>query len=417
MNPSEKGWLEKYLQYRSSFPIELNKKFNTNDDTLLYKIVQPTGLLHGHPLHSPALKHPKEQRWNSLGKMKVVLLESFLHSAALKSESLPVQLDEWKDFYWETGQSIGHFYQNLHPEKHKTYFFSVQRKKLDDFKFAEDALRKNLFLKSRWDYFWASLFQNSLLFLDTYYFGEWKAGNFNNIKWHKDAMKIMVLKVLAAAAHANHIIEREEKNMFFSFLSSANLTKGHEKTLKDAFRDGITLDDIDLRLADTWLLKKYVLELAVLMIWSDQKVELQEKAFLLKLSSLLGFTETELEVSLLAIEAFVLENWKEVYFLQSKHSYQIIGETILGRLKFIINKNKESLLQEFQESKELYQLVEKSKKEKLTVEEKEKVRVQMIDVLKTVPAFVIIALPGSFLTIPILLKILPKEFLPSSFQD
>lgn len=44
-------------------------------------------------------------------------------------------------------------------------------------------------------------------------------------------------------------------------------------------------------------------------------------------------------------------------------------------------------------------------------------RVQLIDILKSIPAFVIIALPGSFLTLPILLKVLPKGAFPSGFQD
>jgi hypothetical protein len=417
MNPSERGWLEKYLQYRSSTPIEFDQQLILNEDKLLYKIVQPTGLLYGHPLHSPTLRHPKEQRWNSFGKMKVVLLESFLHSAVLKTAHRPDSISAWEDFYLETGKSIGHFYTALNPEKHKKSFFFGTRKIRDDFKYAENALRKNLFLRSRWDYFWASLFQNSLLFLDTYYFGEWKAGRFHNIKWHKDAIKIMVLKVLAAAAHSNNLIEREERNMFFSFLSSANLTKGHEKLLKEAFRDGITVEQIDLRQADTWLLKKYVLELAVLMIWSDQKVEIKEKAFLLKLSSFLGFSEMDLEVSLIAIESFVIENWKEVYFLQSKHSYQVIGETILTRLKFIVDKNKEILKVGFEQSAELLHLVDKSNQNQLSQEEKEKVRVAILTVLKTVPELVIIALPNTFLTLPVLLKILPKEFFLANFLD
>jgi hypothetical protein len=90
---------------------------------------------------------------------------------------------------------------------------------------------------------------------------------------------------------------------------------------------------------------------------------------------------------------------------------------VVDRISFVVKKNKDSLLQEIRESKELFELVERSKKESLTEEEKEKVRIQMIDVLKTIPAFVIIALPGTFLTLPILLKILPKEAFPTSFQD
>ncbi|HET8861111.1 DUF533 domain-containing protein [Marivirga sp.] len=317
----------------------------------------------------------------------------------------------------QTSQSIGGFYKILDPNISKKNIFSFSRRNQDNFKFTEHVLHKRLFLKSRWDYFWASLFQNSLLFLDTYYFGEWSAGNFNNIKWHKDAMKMLLLKVIAAAAHANQIIEREEKNMFLSFLSSSNLSKSQRKIAMDAFKDGITLEEIDLRQADTWLLKKYVLELSILMIWADKVVSTDERNFLCQLAKQLGFTEEELDTSLIAIEAFVIENWKEVYFLQSKHSFQVISETILQRITHVLKKHKGSIAQEIKESKELWHLFEKSKTQTLTDEEQEKMRAQLIDILKSIPAFVIIALPGSFLTLPLLMKILPKSVFPSGFQD
>lgn len=417
MNPAEKGWLKEYIKFRGPHPIDLDQYQIRDQDSLLYKIVQPTGLIYGHPIHAPGIRHPKEQRWNSLGKMKIVLLESFLHSASLKQQQLPETPNDWQDFYLETSQSIGEFYTVLDPQINKKTFFIFGNPKKDEFRFAEQILHKRLFLKSRWDHFWASLFQNSLLFLDTYYFGEWRAEKFHNMKWHKDAMKMLLLKVIAAAAHANQIIEREEKNMFFTFLGSSNLTKSQNKLAKEAFRDGITLNQIDLRQADTWLLKKYVLELAILMIWADKVVSVEERAFLSELAKRLGISDEELDISLIAIESFVIENWKEVYFLQSKHSFQVISETIIQRISFVLQKNKESIAEEIKESKELWYLFEKSKTDELSQEEKEKMRTQLIDILKSIPAFVIIALPGSFLTLPLLLKVLPKSAFPSGFQD
>jgi hypothetical protein len=395
----------------------LNQYQIHDQDSLLYKIVQPSGLIYGHPLHPPGIKHPKEQRWNSLGKMKIVLLESFLHSACVKQGSLPDSENDWKDFYLETSQSIGNFYSTLDPQINKKKFFFFNKPKKDEFRFAEQILHRRLFVKSRWDQFWASLFQNSLLYLDTYYFGEWRAGKFHNMKWHKDAIKILLLKVIASAAHANQIIERGERNMFFTFLSSSNLTKSQNKLAKEAFRDGITLDQIDLRQADTWLLKKYILELAILMIWADKVVSIEERVFLSDLAKRLGFDEEELDISLIAIESFVIENWKEVYFLQSKHSFQVISETILERISFVIHKHKDSINQKIKENQELWKLMEQSKNEALTDDQQEKMRAEIIDILKSIPSFVIIALPASFLTLPILLRILPKDVFPSNFQD
>lgn len=120
------------------------------------------------------------------------------------------------------------------------------------------------------------------------------------------------------------------------------------------------------------VVKKYVLELAILMIWADKVVSVEERAFLNQLAKRLGFSEEELDISLIAIESFVIENWKEVYFLQSKHSFKVISETIIQRISFVLQKHKASIGQEIKESKELWHLFEKSKTQPLTDEEKEK---------------------------------------------
>jgi len=54
----------------------------------------------------------------------------------------------------------------------------------------------------------------------------------------------------------------------------------------------------------------------------------------------------------------------------------------------------------------------------LSENEKKKVKKQLLDILKTIPAFTIFLLPGGTIILPILLKILPKELLlPSSYYD
>ena len=69
------------------------------------------------------------------------------------------------------------------------------------------------------------------------------------------------------------------------------------------------------------------------------------------------------------------------------------------------------------ESKELMVLLHKMTKENLSDIEKSKVKAQLIDLLKTLPTFVIVALPGTFITLPLLLNILPKSAFPSAFSE
>ena len=88
----------------------------------------------------------------------------------------------------------------------------------------------------------------------------------------------------------------------------------------------------------------------------------------------------------------------------------------LEAIKFI-NKNKDYVVQEVKESKELFYLLGKSRTNKLTEYEKGIVNEQLIDILKTIPAFVIIALPFTFITLPTLISLLPKNAFPSAFHE
>jgi hypothetical protein len=52
----------------------------------------------------------------------------------------------------------------------------------------------------------------------------------------------------------------------------------------------------------------------------------------------------------------------------------------------------------------------------LTPEEKEKVKEQSLDLLKTVPSIGIYLLPGGSLWLPIVLKLIP-DLIPSAFRE
>ena len=73
-------------------------------------------------------------------------------------------------------------------------------------------------------------------------------------------------------------------------------------------------------------------------------------------------------------------------------------------------------IKELAQSKELVFLLKKSTTESLTDEEKRKVKEQMLDICKAIPAFFIFMLPGGALLLPLLIKLIPT-ILPSSFRE
>lgn len=74
------------------------------------------------------------------------------------------------------------------------------------------------------------------------------------------------------------------------------------------------------------------------------------------------------------------------------------------------------MIQEINESKELIKLLRKSTRYKLSDEEKLKVKSQLFDILKGIPAFAIFLLPGGALLLPLMIKLIPS-LLPSAFRE
>ena len=90
--------------------------------------------------------------------------------------------------------------------------------------------------------------------------------------------------------------------------------------------------------------------------------------------------------------------------------------TTIQEIKESIYKNKQRLAKEIRESKELLSLLTKSTHKKLTLEEKKKVKEQLLDICKSIPALAVFMLPGGALLLPLLIKLIP-DILPSSFRE
>ena len=221
-------------------------------------------------------------------------------------------------------------------------------------------------------------------------------------------------KIIAAAAHANHIVEFEERKLMEFFLHSAQLSSDKRKECLEIFEHGISIEEINLPINNSWLLKKYFLEIAILTIWADKKVEDLELAFLRRLGDTFSISEDDLENSMVAIEGFVLENWEELGQLQNKKNYQEVSDEFIRRMSKITDKNKNRLLKVIKESEELMALLVHARSSELDDQEKQRLRLLLIDVLRSIPTFVIVSLPQRFLTLPILMQILPKNFVAES---
>ena len=416
LNPGDKGWLTEYLDFRrdmlKTFFIE--SKEDRHPEESLYRLLKPNGLLYGHPILKEEVGNVAEELTN-LNKMKILMAESLINGALILHHQEVNNEDDFSEVILKTVHNIGDFYNKVYPELSVSSRTLFGRKK-SPLEIAEKILEKRILLNQNNGDFWVSFFNNSLLFLDIYFFGQWMHANVDKnvatfFKAEKETLRFSVVKVLAAAAHANRIIEEEEQGLFDYFLNSSHLSAKQKEQAREMFENGVSLSEIDLPTHNSWILKKYFLELAILTVWADRKLEDSEFEFLKELNAMLGFFEQDLENSLLAVEGFVLEHWEFLADLRKEHDYKEVSEEYIERIRKMAERNAMRIANEIKGKSEMNQLLEKAKQSDLSDAEAHKLKDDLISVLKKVPTFVIIGLPTTFLTLPILLKVLPANII------
>lgn len=415
MNPNEKGWLREFLEFRKDLlkEVQLGTVKTAHPEQALYRVIQPTGLMYGQSIAS--LDYPNSDRWNDKGKMKILLAESLLSSSLLFYDKQINNAEELSEVIRKTLDSIGNFYNNIFPELATPAKTLFGRRKTP-LELAEKILDKRIeFTDEFKENFWVQFFHNSLLFLDVFIFGQWIHTNADRIvsdffKYEREELRFSVVKVIAAAAHANQAVEFEERKLLEYFLQSAHLSAEKKREAVTIFEKGIEVEEINLPTNNSWILKKYFLEMAILTIWADKRIDGNEQDFLKRLCSHLRFSEDDLENSMMAIEGFVLEHWEKLNYLQNKQDYNQVSERFIKRLSRVTANHKSKLIKEIQGNKELHAVLKKAKSSELTEKEKKIMQELLVVVLKTIPTFVVISLPQRFLTLPVLMRILPTNF-------
>ena len=88
----------------------------------------------------------------------------------------------------------------------------------------------------------------------------------------------------------------------------------------------------------------------------------------------------------------------------------------IDEIKLLLQRNRLRLAQELKQSKEAVYLIKKATHSNLSTEEKEKIKAQLLDICKAIPALAVFLLPGGALLLPLLIKLIP-DILPSAFQE
>ena len=413
MDPTEKKWIDKYIELRSVYDFSAKLNHKLSFEKKLYKYLQPSGIIYGHPIDLPKEIEIDTTAWPVKERLQVILFESLLASYLLKNNfkgsiaELNSAVIEIESFYNKT---------STHLTK-KSFFESSNR---SEAQILEKLFAKRVSVKAEWNSnFWQGFFHNILLFGDVIVFVEY----LNNPKLtSKDLMDylrnmhIQIIHLLSINLNINKDTKEINVKYFQYFVESTILNKQDKKDASNWHKASYESKFQYNYNKTAWLKRKYLLDLVALSVWADKSVSLLEKEMMAELAQRLSLDKIELDESGFAVESFVLCNWNKVHYLQKKQTYLVLSKRIIRRLQNIIEKYSGFIKTEIAENKELIALLKTSQERNLSIEEKNIVRMQLVDILKFVPTFAMLAMPMPLLTIPILLKILPNEMFPSSFN-
>ena len=427
MDFQKKGWLKQYIQTRNHHALHREftritaiKASNEHPEQLLYELIQPTGLLYGYPTQLPyeykgLLRAVDNDKLPVQDKNKIILLESLLYSALTSEryQQLETEVDV-ADAFLEAAHRVGTYYKSMYQElntKYKSLFFYRERKGMELTEYILDS-RTNY--ESQEGRFWTVFINSSLLFVDVLFFHPWMAAYQSEEKQRQIAqqheqMRLQLLKTMVVAAYANETIEKEEERLVTYYLDAALFSEELRTNSMNLLKKGLAITDLDTDSIRSPVLKKYLLELAVLVVSADNIVTDSEEAFIGQFCEQLGLLRHEAEGSILMVESFMYAHWQNIGYARHREAPDALRQHLLTRLKKVGESYQKELRAMILKDQPLHSLLQSAQRNNLRTEERKQLRQGLLDVLRQLPVFAPNTLPVSFLTYSVLLEVFPTH--------
>ncbi len=162
--------------------------------------------------------------------------------------------------------------------------------------------------------------------------------------------------------------------------------------------------------------RRFVIEQSMLLALVDEDIGEGEHEILTEVARRIGAPENELETLAVEVTAFYDDNRDRIRAAgELPRNVGVLQRLVIDRATRAIRDNLGRLVTEIKETGELAKLLSVASVRPLTTEESAKVKSQLLDICKTIPALAVFALPGGGLILPILIKLLPFNILPTAF--
>lgn len=393
INPSASGWIDKFFNEQKT----LEKTFPKTTDTF-YQKVRETGFIYGHIISFDTVNAVETKGWFKEEISKVALLNTLYGIFCITyDDSSP------ENFI----KQVVNFYNQMNPEG-----FSLLKKILPKNsisltleKIIDERVQTNDGIISKK---FSHLVTNALLFIDVLAFRQYLLHGAIPEKYLKKIEETIVNIVTLA------LKIKSEKSQYDDLL-----IKLFEASIRYSKFSRISLPSLETLQLDYFtheLEHYYFVDIAGMALWSDGKIENNEAYFLHSLADIISVPDAFVKESILSTDAFIAKHKKEIpYFNYSnpvKHFYDHTTQSVAT----LVSRNKNRLLKEIMQSKELMVLLAHSTLRDLDEKEKKKVKKQLLEICKTIPSLTIFLLPGGSLLLPILIKFIPT-LLPSAFNE
>lgn len=408
--PGSKGWISKYFSLieKGEFSIEIQNTQKLNPLKYLHWTFSHSGIVFGIPTHAIFDHQLSTKKWTNEEKLKVLLFEAHLFTYLLNNEKF-----DKKEFV----RQLLVFYEKHQSSSFQSIFSFFSKNTPEEI--LENILSKRVDIKldiigNKW---WVNSLNNGFAYLDVILFHDFLTSNNTDAIKNYANFAQNALTVLILAIYADGKVDEGEKDMFQLFLASAHLSDGHRNIIKERFKKGASFDDLPTSIHRNWLLKKYLMDVALLSVYSSREELVEsEKEFIEKLRKFLSIPKDELEESSMFIENYLLANKEATEVFTGIPAYEKVLDNFSSKWKKILLRNKDKVAKELSESKELVGLIKDSMVRELSSEEKKRMNRQLKDLLKTMPAVTIFLVPGGSILLPMMVKLIP-DLLPSTFRD
>ena len=397
INPSANGWIDKFFFKQKNLPIPV-----IENPELFYKEIRETGFIYGHIVSFETSNPIITKGWLESEISKVALLNSLFGIYRLTTnENNPENfIAKVVSFYNEMNPDGFNLFKKVLPESSP----SLNLEKIIDNRVQTniDIISKNF----------SHILTNALLFIDVLAFRQYLIHGKIPEKYLKK-IEEAIINLVSFALKTKSVKSKYDDLLIKLFESSVRYTKFSKVNVQST---NFGMEQLELDYFTNELEKKYLIDMTGMALWSDGVIEKNEAYFLHKLAELMAVSDDFVNESIEKTNAFITKYKAEIpYFNYSnpvKHFYDQTTQTVVK----LITRNKNRLIKEIIESKELMVLLAYSTKRDLNEKEKKKVRKQLLDICKTIPSLTIFLLPGGSLLLPILIKFIPT-LLPSSFNE